>query len=172
MIYQEMYLGKKSTTTEWKCSYSVFCLYHQHEFRADMCFVGLSQRQCMFMSLHKAVQGVGVLLGKAFVRVHESAHVCASAHYTWLFFPHQALCSTFHDLQHCEPSSIAVFTERVWKEQSLGIFGTPRWTGHSKMLCVFPRLSCLLFSSPAHQLKERGVKQVLKSHMLHFKLFH
>lgn len=59
------------------------------------------------------------------VHMCESAYVHMSAHYTWLFFPDQALCSTLHDLQYYEPSRRLFFRFRVWKEKSFGVSGTP-----------------------------------------------
>lgn len=57
------------------------------------------------------------------VHMCESAYVHMSAHYTWLFFPDQALCSTLHDLQYYEPSRRLFLDSEFGRRRVLGSQG-------------------------------------------------
>lgn len=86
-----------------------------------------STKQCSFGGGE-----VGGCLLARFMCVSTGVHMCEStyvhmslsAHYTWLFFPDQALCSTLHDLQFYEPSRRLFLDLEFGRRKTFGVSGT------------------------------------------------
>lgn len=75
----------------------------------------------MFVWLVQSGVGGGVLLARLRCMYAQACmcvrvHMSQSAHYTWLFFPDQVLCSILHDLQSYEPSSRSFFMRERARE--------------------------------------------------------